>query len=385
MTDERHDDASQEGSLQQTSSSTDPETNRTLEAKDNPGAEAGGAADHPQPAADHPAPPRAPSRVLSVVIAAVAGAIAAGLVVGGARLTGWSTLSSGPQVTTAEFSDLSNRVDRVEFMAKKAAAPAPDPAAAGRIDALEKSVASLRGELDATRGESEKLAAALKDVKSAQAGAPAHEGDGGPDLAAVNTRLADLEQKTQTLAEAAKDHATPSDDVPLRRAVAATLLKVSVQQEQPYGDLLTAAKGLVADPDTLKPLKTFADTGVPSPDALCRELLAIAPKLSPTPVMATTGGNIVDRLQEGAARLVHIERLDAPRPGESAGAVVSRITSAARRNDLAAARKELKSLPAGDRSVAEAWIAKADARDAALAASRQFAAEAMAALTKPAP
>ena len=41
--------------------------------------------------------------------------------------------------------------------------------------------------------------------------------------------------------------------------------------------------------------------------------------------------------------------------------------------------------PSADRAAAQGWIEKADARDAALAVSRQFAAEAMTALAKPAP
>ena len=63
--------------------------------------------------------------------------------------------------------------------------------------------------------------------------------------------------------------------------------------------------------------------------------------------------------------------------------MVARITAAALRNDLAEARRELKTLAPADRAAAQAWLDKADARDAALAASRQFAADAMAALAKP--
>jgi hypothetical protein len=65
--------------------------------------------------------------------------------------------------------------------------------------------------------------------------------------------------------------------------------------------------------------------------------------------------------------------------------VVARATAAALRNELAEARRELNALPPADRAAAQAWLDKCDARDAALAASRQFAAEAMAALAKPAP
>ena len=63
--------------------------------------------------------------------------------------------------------------------------------------------------------------------------------------------------------------------------------------------------------------------------------------------------------------------------------MVARVTAAALRNEYKEARRELETLPASDRAAAQAWIEKADARDAALAVSRQFATEAMAALAKP--
>jgi hypothetical protein len=121
---------------------------------------------------------------------------------------------------------------------------------------------------------------------------------------------------------------------------------------------------------------------VPSAATLSRELLTLVPKLSPpAPADSTTGSGIVDRLQAGAAKLVRIERTDAV--GNDRGAIVARVTAAALRNEMVEARRELKTLAPADRTVAQAWIEKSEARDAALAASRQFAAEAMAALAKP--
>jgi hypothetical protein len=122
---------------------------------------------------------------------------------------------------------------------------------------------------------------------------------------------------------------------------------------------------------------------VPSAASLSRELLTLVPKLSPpAPENPTAGIGIVDRLQAGAAKLVRIERSDAV--GNDRGAVVSRVTAAALRNDFNEARRELKTLDPADRAAAQAWLDKADARDAALAASREFASEAMATLAKPA-
>ena len=127
----------------------------------------------------------------------------------------------------------------------------------------------------------------------------------------------------------------------------------------------------------------FAASGVPSAAILSRELLTLVPKLSPAvPETATTGAGIVDRLQAGAAKLVRIERTDAV--GNDRSAIIARVTAAALRNDSADARRELNTLAPADRAAAQPWLDKADQRDAALAASRQFAADAMAALAKPA-
>ena len=123
---------------------------------------------------------------------------------------------------------------------------------------------------------------------------------------------------------------------------------------------------------------------MPNAASLNRELLTLVPKLSPpAPDNPTTGSGIVDRLQAGAAKLVRIERTDTV--GNDRGAVVARVTAAALRNDVPEARRELNTLAPADRAAAQAWLDKADARDAALAAARQFSADAMAALAKPAP
>jgi hypothetical protein len=167
--------------------------------------------------------------------------------------------------------------------------------------------------------------------------------------------------------------------------VAAALLDVLVRTGDSYPTALATAKSLSPNPDALKPLDQFAEKGVPNANRLSTELLALVPKLSPPAAQqdpATTGSGIVERLQAGAAKLVKIERTDTA--GTDRGAVVARVTAAAVRNDFNAARRELKTLPPEDRAAAQGWLERADARDDALAASRQFATDAMAALGKPA-
>jgi hypothetical protein len=330
----------------------------------------------PAPVSERPSAPVSPW-----VIAVLSGAVAASLVIGVGWMLGWPAVPATPappQVSAAVVDDLAARIAGLETKTSKPAAPPPDPAAAARLDALEKSLASLRGELTGLRAQSEKLAAAVNDVRSAprETGSPL-------DLSAVNERIAQIERATHAQnSEIAQESAKPVDDVPLRRIVAAALLDVLVRVGDPYTAALAAARSLTDNADMLKPLDGFAEKGVPNPAMLCRQLLTLVPKLSPPAADNPTTG-LVDRLQAGAAKLVRIERTDGV--GNDRGAVVARVTAAALRNEYAEARRELKTLEPADRAAAQAWIDKADARDAALAASRKFAADAMATLANPAP
>src|SRR5262249_32251963 len=145
-----------------------------------------------------------------------------------------------------------------------------------------------------------------------------------------------------------------ADDVPLRRLVAASLLDISVRQNDPFVAILAAAKSLAENVDSLKPLDDFAASGVPSAASLSRELLTLVPKLSPPAQKSSvTGAGIVERLQAGATKLFRIERTDGV--GSDRGAIVARATAAARSNDMAEARRELKTLAPADRTAVQAW------------------------------
>ncbi|MBR1285797.1 hypothetical protein JQ597_27470 [Bradyrhizobium sp. AUGA SZCCT0177] len=342
-----------------------------------------------------PQPAPAPAPVSPWIVAPVSGAVAAALVIGVGWMLGWPAVQPAaappaPQPSAAAIDGLTARVAGLETKTSKPAAPVADPASLARIDTLEKSLAALRGELTTARTQNEKLASALNEVKSA----PRADGAPAPDLSGINEQIAKIETAMQAqAAEIAQQGSKiadkpvdtkPADDLPLRRVVAAALLDVLVRTGDPYPAALTTAKALAPNADALKALEPFAATGVPSAGKLSGELLTLVPKLSPAVPQdtATTGSGIVERLQAGAAKLVRIERTDTA--GNDRGAVVARATAAALRNDANEARRELKTLAPADRAPAQAWLDKADARDAALAASRQFAADAMAVLSKPA-
>ncbi|MDE2469337.1 MAG: hypothetical protein KGL35_11485 [Bradyrhizobium sp.] len=318
------------------------------------------------PAGRH-VPEKPKAAVSPWVVAPISGAVAAALVIGIGWMLGWPPVQRAepPQANTATIDALAGRVGGLEARLAK---PTGDPAEAARIATLEKSFAALREQ-------SEKLAAQVDSVKSTP---PAEGAAPAVDLSAITQRLDALERASHNEAETAK-----SDDTPLRRVVAASLLDLSVRQGDPFEATLAAAKALAPDADALKPLEGFASTGVPTTAHLSRELLTLVPKLSPSAPEDAAASNLVDRLQAGAQRLVRIQRSDAT--GTDRGAIVARVTGAALHNDFNEARRELKTLDPADRAPVQSWIDKADARDAALAASRQFAADAMAAFAKPMP
>ena len=321
-----------------------------------------------------------PRIVSATLVAAMTGAVTAALMIAVAWVVGWPGEAApplaNPQTNVTAIDTLVARVGDLEARLAKSAA-ATDPALAARLEALEKSLASLRTDIAGTRAQSERLAADLNAVKSSP-----REAASSPDLAAINERLSLLESAPRA---GSTDVAPqkPADDLALRRVVVASMLDASVRQGEPFVAALAAAKALAPNQDALKPLDEFAASGVSNAASLSRELLTLVPKLSPpAQENATTGTGIVDRMKAGAAKLVRIERTDTG--GNDRSAIIARVTAAALRNDFADARCELNTLSPADRAAAQAWLDKANGRDAALAASRHFATEAMAALAKPA-
>jgi hypothetical protein len=336
---------------------------------------------------------RPPQRPISPwVIAPFSGAAAAALVIGVGWMLGWPAVQPAavqsaqvPKATEAAINQLSSRVASLEAKVNRPAVVAPD-ADAARLATVEKTVASLRDQLSGLQTQSGKLADQIGSAGPASSSAPASS-DAAPavDLSGINARLDQLERATRAAsAAAAQDSAkAKADDTPLRLAVVATVLDLSVRQGESFKAALDSAKSLAPDSGLLKPLDGFAASGVPTSAALSRELLTIIPKLSkPAKENETPDGSLVDRLKAGASSLVRIERTDGV--GNDRGAIVARATTAALHNDSDQAKRELSSLSPDDRAPAQAWIDKADARDAALSASHQFAADALAALSRPA-
>jgi hypothetical protein len=118
---------------------------------------------------------------------------------------------------------------------------------------------------------------------------------------------------------------------------------------------------------------------VPSATVLGRELLLLLPVMQRAAGATPRESGFLDRLQANAERLVRIRPIEDV-PGEDVTAILSRVEVKAAHADIDGTLAELAKLPPSVRAPAFDWIAKVDARNKAIAASRRVAADAMAAL-----
>jgi hypothetical protein len=219
-----------------------------------------------------------------------------------------------------------------------------------QADAAEKAVTQLRGSVQD----------AAKDASAAVAPG---------QLDALQQRLAALEQSNK----AARDEIAKIADAEIaaRRALSAAALRNAVIGGASYGAELAQAKSLGAND---APLAPFAGSGVPSAASLAQELRALIPAMAKASGAQAPKGGFFERLEANASKLVRVTPVDAP-PGDDPSAVLARIEIAGARADVAAALADLGKLPEASRAPAQAWIAKAKARQAALDAANTLAAD----------
>ncbi|MBY0382645.1 MAG: hypothetical protein K2W78_12085 [Xanthobacteraceae bacterium] len=331
--------------------------------------------------AEEPIKQRAPSRASTAIIAAVSGGVAA-LVVAGSWMALESNLrapgsESAVPAQTLAVDALNARLTKLESRPSPPSVTRDDEKLQSALATLDGEVTSLRKEVGSLRAQIETASANVASLKSSAAG-----GTPSVALTGVEDRLSKLEQGLTALSQS-QPATEPAIDAPLRRAVVATSLDQSVSQGAPYAVALAAAAKLDENAEALRPLQAFATTGVPGAAEMSRELLKLLKPLDAEPAAVPASASLLDRLKAGVSGLVRITRVD--QSGTGRAALLMRATAAAQREDVAEAGRLVMQLPDQDRAVLKNWIDKATARDAALAASRQFAQEATAALPKSSP
>jgi hypothetical protein len=276
--------------------------------------------------------------------------------------------------------ELTRRVAKLEAAASSTPpTAASDPALAARIGALEAEVKAMAETIGNLRRRDDEVLAAARDARAradASAAALAELTQKIPAAtAAERSQLEALANRVTAVERSEK--AAESGDRAVRLALAATALNNAVERGDAFAAELATAKALGADAKLVAALEPFARSGVPSAAALARQFSELAPSLQASP----SREGVLARLQLNAEKLIRIRRVDEP-AGSDAVAVVARAEAKVSRSDIAGAVSELAQLPPDARTPAEAWIKSAQARIAAIDASRRLAADALSGLGK---
>ncbi len=283
------------------------------------------------------------------------------------------------------LAELAARLTKLEQAAAVPRAPQPDQALTDRVAALETAVRPLADfgqRLDAA-GAAAREAKSRADAvfEAAQKGAPAQAAD-RQEIEALAQRVAALEQAAKSADEKIARAATSvGADRAGRLAFVASALRAAVERGEPFAPELAAAKSLIADPAALSPLEPFAVTGVPRAETLARELSQRSNAILAAAGNAPREGGILDRLQQNAERLVRVRPIS-EMPGDDPATVLARAEAKASHGDIPGAVKDLAQLPEPARAAAQAWMKKAEAQVAALAAARGLAENAVGALAR---
>ena len=275
------------------------------------------------------------------------------------------------------FEELTRRVAKLEASAAPSS-PASDPALVARIAALEAEIKAMAATLGSVGRRDEEVLAVARDARARADASAAAFAELAQKISAATAARSELEAlANRVTAVERSEKAVESGDRAVRLALAAAALNNSVELGDAFAAELATAKALGADAKLVAALEPFAQSGIPSAAALARALSELAP--SPQPAPPREG--VLARLQENAEKLVRIRRVDEP-AGSDAAAIVARAEAKVSRGDIAGAVSELTQLPPAARAPAEAWIRSAQARSAAIDASRRLAADALSGLAK---
>lgn len=284
----------------------------------------------------------------------------------------------------ASIAALNDRMAKFEAAAKTSHS---DPTVSERLSAADNAMKSLGIALTALTKRSDEAAGTAADARARadasekamtelrnsvqDLGRNASAGLSPADVDSLKKRIAALEQLVK---------AAPADSA-ARLALSASALRDAVASGASFITELEEVKSLGADEKILAPMTPFAASGVPTVATLAQELRLLIPAMQRVSGARAPIGGFLERLEANVGKLVRIRPVDAP-PGDDASAVLARVEIEAANAAVDDALIDLGKLDAATRAPAQDWIRKAQARQAALAAARQFASETTHALGK---
>jgi hypothetical protein len=279
----------------------------------------------------------------------------------------------------ADLSSLSTRLSKLEAsidaLAKTAeeGGSVPDAAALdakiGEIEQrLDGKIASALGAEDAAQAKSleavEAEIASLKAKLGALAEAKLGEGESdlGPELHGLDQRIAKLETALPNLASVIEQSSANMQTG--AAAIAFANLREAVDAGRPYAPDLDALNALAPKLGDLGVLPSRADKGIPTVPALAEALQQTAQASGPA-APGAANASFIDSVIASAKSSVQIRRVDAGASGSGPDAVLARAVQSLGKGDLAAAVKEVETLPDSSRQFLAPWLENARARLAA--------------------
>jgi hypothetical protein len=280
--------------------------------------------------------------------------------------------SNAPQADAQALTDLSQRLGTLEqAVAKVAATRQSDSTVTDRLTGVENSMRSLGIAVAELSKRTEDLATSESSVREAAEAAR-------QAVLAQRERIGKLEQTAQATQEKAAQN--NGADIAARRALAVFALRDAVLRNAPYATELASARNAGVEAGKLSPFERFAAAGIPTDATLAREMSALLPKLmEASGADAARSDSFIERLEANAGKLVRIHPVGEV-AGDDPSAVLARLEVKAAHNDAAGIAIEIAKLPPKARDVVGAWSREFAARAAALAAVRDVARDAVAAL-----
>jgi hypothetical protein len=289
------------------------------------------------------------------------------------------TLEERKVETPPDLSDLTSRVTRLEGSMNALAETAKEGGSVPDAAALDAKIGDLeqrlQGKIDsalaAQQGESttdlkdlQKEVEALKAKLGALAEAhlAGDTSDLAPQLTTLDQRIAKLEAALPELSTAIDRSSASAKSG--AAAIAFANLRNAVAAGRPYAAELAALRSLIPDPGDLGALPSHAETGIPTVPELSASLTKLAEASAAQPP-APAETSILDSMMASAKSAISIRRIGADTTGDEPAAVLARAEAALQQGDLAAAIKEIETLPAPSRDAFAGWLDDARARASA--------------------
>jgi len=223
---------------------------------------------------------------------------------------------------------------------------------AQRLESAERELTSLRETVQSAGNESREAATAATNEA----------------VASVTSRIdqiaGQVDALTQRLEEIATEVARQDEGPKVALVVAASALKSAVDRGASFASELETYSSLASNAAELDSLRPYAENGIPTLAALSEEASSFASRIAAAENAVPESAGLMERFTSSIKSVVTVRPVGEVQ-GEQPSAIAARVEAAVQRGDLAAALRELDTLPENLKNLGSDFAAKLRARQAA--------------------